>query len=142
MIERDFVERQVPAADARLYRILKQHAERILSEMPRDTDSIADVRRAIAASMKEGDPKLNRVIKQLSMSPRTLERRLKEHGVVFKKLVTDTRRRFALDYLKDRKHTLTEIAFLLGYSEVSAFNRAFKRWTGSTPLDHRRKAAK
>jgi AraC-like DNA-binding protein len=52
--------------------------------------------------------------------------------------VDDTRRHFALKYLRDRKNTLTEIACLLGYSEVSAFNRAFKRWTGSTPLDYRR----
>jgi AraC-like DNA-binding protein len=75
------------------------------------------------------------------MSPRTLERRLKEYGMDFKKLMDDTRRRFALNYLKDRKHTLMEIAFLLGYSEVSAFNRAFKRWTGTTPMEHRRSKA-
>lgn len=142
VMEREFIERQVPAADQRLYRILKQHAERVLSETPRESDLIAAVRRAIAESMREGNPKLDRVIKKLLMSPRTLERRLKEHGVVFKKLVDDTRRRFALNYLRDRKHRLTEIAFLLGYSQVSAFNRAFKRWTGSTPLEHRRKTPK
>ena len=51
----------------------------------------------------------------------------------YKALVDDTRRRFSLNYLRDRKNSLTEIAYLLGYSEVSAFNRAFKRWTGSTP---------
>ena len=39
------------------------------------------------------------------------------------------------------KHTLTEIAYLLGYSDVSAFNRAFRRWTGSTPSDHRKKSS-
>lgn len=142
VMDREFVERQVPAADPRLYRILKQQAERVLREMPRESDLLAAVRRAIAESMREGDLKLARVIKKISMSPRTLERRLKEDGVVFKKLVDDTRRRFALNYLTDRKRTLTEIAFLLGYSEVSAFNRAFKRWTGSTPLDHRRRTAK
>jgi AraC-like DNA-binding protein len=58
--------------------------------------------------------------------------------VQFKALVDDTRRRFAANYLRDRKNTLTEIAFLLGYSELSAFNRAFKRWTGSTPSAYRR----
>ena len=63
------------------------------------------------------------------MSPRTLQRQLKEQGMDFKKLVADTRRRFALSYLGNRSHTLTEIAFLLGYSEVSAFNRAFKTGT-------------
>jgi AraC-like DNA-binding protein len=138
VIERDFVERQVPAADPRLYRILKQHVERILNEMPRESDLLIAVRRAIAESMRDGDPKLARVIKKVSISARTLERRLGEHGVVFRTLVDDTRRRFALNYLRDCKHTLTEIAFLLGYSEVSAFNRAFKRWTGKTPMDYRR----
>jgi AraC-like DNA-binding protein len=56
---------------------------------------------------------------------------------VYRELVSDTRRRFAIAYLKERRRTLTEIAFLLGYSEVSAFNRAFKRWTGSTPSEYR-----
>jgi AraC-like DNA-binding protein len=142
VIERDFVERQVPAADPRLYRILKTHVERILNEMPRKSDFLSAVRRAIAESMRDGDPKLARVTKKISMSRRALQRRLKEHGVVFKTLADDTRRRFALDYLRDRKQTVTEIAFLLGYSEVSAFNRAFKRWTGRTPLDYRRNIGK
>jgi AraC-like DNA-binding protein len=53
----------------------------------------------------------------------------------------DTRRRLAIAYLRDARHTLTEIAYLLGCSEVSAFNRAFKRWTGSTPTDYRGKIA-
>ena len=138
VVEHDFLEREVPAADPRLYRLLKEHAERTLSEMPRADDVLAAVRRAIADAMLEGDPKLERVVSKLSMSARTLERRLKEHGVAFKKLVDDTRRRFALAYLRERNKTLTEIAFLLGYSEVSAFNRAFKRWTGATPLQYRK----
>jgi AraC-like DNA-binding protein len=75
------------------------------------------------------------------MAPRTLQRRLREHGVDFKVLVDDTRRRFSLSYLRDPKNTFTDIAYLLGYSEVSAFNHAFKRWTGSTPSDYRRKAS-
>jgi len=141
VFERDLVNRPVPSTDERLYRILKQHAERILGEMPREDDLLAAIRKSIVESMGEGNLKLARVTKTLSLSPRTLERRLKEHGVSFKQVVDDTRRRLALDYLLDRSHTLTEIAFLLGYSEVSVFNRAFKRWTGSTPLKYRNKTA-
>jgi AraC-like DNA-binding protein len=81
------------------------------------------------------------VAKKMAMSPRTLQRQLKERGMEFKKLVEDTRRRFALSYLKNRRNTLTEIAFLLGYSEASAFTRAFRRWTGSPPLVYRGQAA-
>jgi AraC-like DNA-binding protein len=137
IVGRDFVERDVPHADPRLYRILKQHVERVLTEQPQPDDWLASVRNAIADAMLEGDPKRVRIARKLSISTRTLERRLKEHGVVYRGVVDDTRRQFALAYLKDRSHSLIEIAFLLGYSEVSAFHRAFRRWTGSTPSEYR-----
>jgi AraC-like DNA-binding protein len=142
VVEREFVERQVPAADPRLYRILMRYLDRVLNEMPREDDFLASIRRAIAESIRDGRPDIGDVAKKSAMSPRTLQRRLKEYGSDFKKLTDDTRRRFAINYLRDGKNTLTQIAFLLGYSEVSAFNRAFKRWTGSTPLDYRRTAIK
>jgi AraC-like DNA-binding protein len=138
VIEREFAERQVPAADPRLYGILKQYLERVLEEMPQEDGFLATVRRTIAEVMRDGDPTLARVAKKLAMSPRTVERRLNERGMIFKKLLEDTRRHFAITYLKDRQNSLTEVAFLLGYSELSAFNRAFKRWTGHTPMDYRR----
>jgi AraC-like DNA-binding protein len=133
-----FVEREVPAADKRLYQILKRYLDYVLGEMPREDNLLASVRRATAETMRDGDLNLARVAKQMAMSARTLQRQLKERGVDFKHLTDETRRRFAVNYLKDRKITLTEVAFLLGYSELSAFNRAFKRWSGSTPLDYRR----
>jgi AraC-like DNA-binding protein len=137
-IEREFVERQVPAADERLYPVLTRYLDRALKEIPREDSHLASVRRAVGESLRDGDPTLTQVARKLEMGPRTLQRRLKEYGMDFKALVDDTRRRFSLNYLRDRKHSLTEIAYLLGYSEVSAFNRAFKRWTGSTPSDYRR----
>jgi len=140
VVDREFLERQVPAADPRLYKILRRYLDRVLSEMPREDNFLASMRKAIAEEMRDGDPKLARVAKQLATSPRTLQRRIKEHGFNYKQLTDDTRRRFAMKYLKDRNHTLTQIAFLLGYSEVSAFNRAFKRWTGSTPLKYRKES--
>jgi AraC-like DNA-binding protein len=138
-LEREFIDRQVPAADPRLYPILKRYLDDFLRATPREDDFLSSVRKTITESMGDGHSKLGVVAKHLAMSPRGLQRRLEEHGVDFKALVNDTRRRFAIDYLRNPNHTLTEIAFLLGYSEVSAFNRAFKRWTGSTPSEHRRK---
>ena len=139
VIELSFAERAVPAADQKLYLIMKQYLDQVLSEMPQEDSLFAAIRKAVAELMRDGDPKLARVAKKMAMGSRTLQRRLKEYGFDFKKLVEDTRQRFAVNYLKDRKNSLTEIAFLLGYSELSAFNRAFKRWTGSTPLDYQRK---
>jgi AraC-like DNA-binding protein len=139
VIDREFIERQVPAASRQLYKILKQYLERLLNEMPAENGLIASVRRIIAELIRDGAPKLPRVAKEMAMSPRTLQRQLKEYGVNFKELVENTRRLVALNYLRNPMNTLTEIAFLLGYSELSAFNRAFKRWTGSTPLNYRRR---
>jgi AraC-like DNA-binding protein len=141
VIELSFAERPVPAADQKLYLIMKQYLDQVLSELPQEDSLFAAIRKTIAESMRDGSPELPRVAKKLAMGPRTLQRRLKEYGFDFKKLVEDTRQRFAVTYLKDRKNSLTEIAFLLGYSELSAFNRAFKRWTGTTPLDYQRKLA-
>ena len=141
VIESELLARQVPAADQRLFRIMKQYLERILEEVPQEDGFILTVSRAIAELIKDGNPSLGRTAKKLGMSPRTLQRQLKARHVEFKNLVDDTRRHFAQSYLRDRKTTLTEIAFLLGYSEASAFNRAFKRWTGLTPLAYRRKDA-
>jgi AraC-like DNA-binding protein len=107
--------------------------------MPREDGLLAAVRRAIGEAMRDGDPTLAKVGKKVVTTPRTLQRQLKDHGVDFKRLVDDTRHRFSVNYLRDPTNTLTEIAYLLGYSEVSAFNRAFKRWTGSTPSDYRKK---
>jgi AraC-like DNA-binding protein len=139
VIELSFAERPVPAADQTLYLIMKQYLDQALNELPQEDSLFAAIRKTIAESMRDGSPELSRVAKKLAIGPRTLQRRLKEYGFDFKKLVEDTRQRFAMTYLKDRKNSLTEIAFLLGYSELSAFNRAFKRWTGTTPLDYQRK---
>ena len=139
VMEREFVDRPVAAADPRLYPILRRYLDRVLEEMPREDGLLlAAVRRAIGESMRDGGPTLAQVARKTALSRRTLQRRLKDYGIDFKRLVDDTRRRFSLSYLRDPEHTLNEIGYLLGYSEVSAFNRAFKRWTGLTPSDYRR----
>ena len=142
LVEPEFLDRHVPAADERLYRILRRYLDSVLKEMPREDSVLGEIRRVVGESLRDGDPKLAQVAGKLTTTPRTLQRRLREQGVDFKRVVDDTRRRFSLNYLRDPKHTLTEIAYLLGYSEVSAFNRAFKRWTGATPSSYRRKVAR
>jgi len=140
VMEPELCDRQVPGADHRLYPIMVRYVERVLEAMPREDGLVASVRVFIGEAMREGEPTLGTVARQLTMGPRTLQRRLKAAGADFTDLLTDTRRRLSLQYLDDRRHTITDVAFLLGYSEVSAFNRAFKRWTGSTPLGYRRHA--
>ncbi|HEY1267229.1 MAG TPA: AraC family transcriptional regulator [Candidatus Binatia bacterium] len=140
VIGREFLERQVPAADPHLIPTLKRYLDQVLQAMPREDEFLCSVRKAVAESMRDGGCKLAAVAKRLAISPRSLQRRLEEYGIDFNALLGETRLRFAVEYLKNPSNTLTEVAFLLGYSEVSAFNRAFKRWTGTTPMQHRRKA--
>ena len=79
-----------------------------------------------------------RAAQLLQMSTRTLGRRLEQEGTTFSALLDDLRKRLALRYVATRDLGLSEIAFLLGFSQSGAFHRAFKRWTGHTPLEYRR----
>ena len=73
------------------------------------------------------------VASQLLLTPRTLQRRLKDCGIVFSDLVDVTRRDAAIRQLRNGCSSLTELAFELGYSDPANFTRSFKRWTGRAP---------
>ncbi|RJF87431.1 AraC family transcriptional regulator [Oleomonas cavernae] len=119
--------------DPALLDVLERQADALLDELPRPDDFEQGVRRCIARLAREGEPSLERVANELHCSTRTLHRRLEQRGGSFRGLVDDTRRRLADDYLTDPRLQLAEIAQLLGYSEQSAFTRAYRRWTGRTP---------
>jgi AraC-like DNA-binding protein len=140
VLERGFCDQPIPAADPNLFKIMRRYLDGVLRRVPKEDQTLTLIRRQIAQGLKGGNPELIEVAKLLALSPRTLQRQLRSCGMNFKALVDDTRRRFAIDYLKDSDNTLTQIAFLLGYSEVSAFNRSFKRWTGKTPAEYRRES--
>ena len=72
----------------------------------------------------------------MALSRQTLFRKLKAEGVTFEKVLDELRQRLALDYLRARKVSVNETAYLVGFSDPAAFSRAFKRWTGSSPLRH------
>lgn len=132
------LDRPVPGADRGLLPIVERHLQELLAS--KDAGGWLDqVRNAIAEALCDGAPTIRVVARRLGTSVRTLQRRLGEHGAVFTSLVEDVRRDVALRYLADGKAELTEIAFLTGYSELSAFGRAFRRWTGSTPLAARKR---
>ena len=133
--------RPSPAADPVLSRVVLRHADALLAARPAPAASTADrVRHLLAQAMGEGEATLVAVAAKLRMSERSLQRRLADEGSKFDALLDETRRDLALRYLADRKVAIAEVAYLLGYSEPSAFHRAFKRWTGLTPSEVRRAA--
>jgi AraC-like DNA-binding protein len=123
--------------DPGLLEVLGRQADALLEDLPPGNELEMVVRNRIVRLLREGEPGLERVAASLHMSARTLHRRLAEQGLQFRPLLEDTRRRLALDYLHDRRLHLSEIAELLGYAEQSAFSRAFRRWTGSSPSAYR-----
>jgi AraC-like DNA-binding protein len=141
-LDRATLDRPAVTADPSLSAVIVRHAEALLGSLPAPSASTADrVRRAIADTLGDGDVSLAAIAARLKQSERTLQRHLAEDGVTFDALVEELRRDLALRYLADQRMAIAEIAYLLGYSEPSAFHRAFKRWTGQTPAEARKRAA-
>lgn len=87
--------------------------------------------------LTSGEPSEEALARAMGMSPRTLQRKLGELGLSYKEVLEKTRYDLALRYLDDPHKTVTDITFLLGFSETSAFSRAFKRWNGKAPTSYR-----
>lgn len=117
---------------------LVTHLDADLSEITRAPVLVTQAKAAIAQALSEGAPKMADIAAGLGLSARSFHRRLSEHGLSFQGLTEETRRDLAEGLLQDQSHSLAEIAFLTGFSEQSAFTRAFKRWVGTTPATYRR----
>ena len=129
------------SADSMLAAILAKHAETALSQLGSQSSWSGRVRALIFDSLGKGPFGLVPAAKALLVSERSLQRRLHEEGTSFEKLSDEARHILALAYLRDRRLGIAEVAWLLGYAELAAFYRAFKRWTGVTPVEHRNTAS-
>ncbi len=98
---------------------------------------VDDVRAAIADTLPDGQPSKSQIARRLAMSERTLHRQLADHGATFQTIATRARRDAAESLLTTTRHSIADIAFLTGFSDQTAFTRAFKRWTGTTPAAFR-----
>jgi AraC-like DNA-binding protein len=131
----------LPHADAQLGAFLRQMANEALEKRRGpDASPLGRVREIIAEELARGVPAIDVVAKRMATSERTLRRRLEESGSSFRDLLDDTRAELARSYVRDARMPLSEVAFMLGFSEPSTFHRAFKRWTGTTPAAFRAKA--
>jgi AraC-like DNA-binding protein len=99
---------------------------------------VRDVEALIKDALPTGIPSIHHIADLTAMSNRTLTRRLSETGVTYRDLIKRTQESIAKEMLRNTAQSVGEIAFLTGFSEQSAFNRAFKKWTGLTPSDYRK----
>jgi AraC-like DNA-binding protein len=124
-------------ADARLLGLLRRYADEVLARRVGHDDLVARAERWILENLHTGQVGVARLARSLGMSDRTLARRLAERGLTPAGLADDLRRQLAGKYLAERSFPLGRITYLLGYSDLSAFTRAFRRWTGRTPSEWR-----
>lgn len=129
---------QLASADPSLHRVLREHAERLLGELAPGDSLVEQIRARVLSRLKDGPVAAVDVAATMGVSRRTLTRRLRQQGTSFTELLDDVRRQAAAHYLTTSDHTVEDIAFLLGFSESSAFVRAFKRWHGMAPMAYRR----
>ncbi len=135
LIDRALLDARLPKADATFLRFFGEELERRLSRL-QGPPMATSVRRLLLQGKAETT--MDDVARSLGTSRRTLHRRLREEGTTFDELTMDTRQALAIEHVAARKLPLAEVAYVLGFSEPSAFHRAFKRWTGMTPQAYRR----
>ena len=142
VFEAKVLETTWPRADQRLFTILQHDLDRLLKQTliveGKQKELVAEVQAEIAQLLCGGPPSIDHVARSLNLSARTLQRRLADNGFAFKDLIEATRRQLAENYIKEGQYSLMDTAFMLGYSEVSSFNRAFRRWTDLTPTQYRK----
>ena len=125
-------------ADAMIEGLMRHYGDLRLAALPEQRGELEQLRREIARLLVKGEIGVERLARATGASVRTLQRRLKDMGVSYNELQNDVRRTLALNLLENGTLALSEIAFSLGYSEVSAFNHAFRRWAGQSPGEYRR----
>jgi AraC-like DNA-binding protein len=138
VFDREYADAPMPVSDPVLHSIICARADSLLTAINESQAITLRVRRVIAYSIHQGtEPTALGVARLLHMSRRTLSRRLEDEGTSFTEELDKTRRELGLSYVRESKLSLIEIAFQLGFAHVESFNRAFKRWTGTTPLAYR-----
>lgn len=129
---------RMSGADAGLRTLMDNQARMLLEEFDSRVNLVSELRSALVKVLPDGEPTLDAVARRLGFSERVLQSRLRDAGMSFSAVVDEVRRSLATLYLQRPEVALVDIAFLLGFSEQSAFSRAFRRWTGTSPQLWRR----
>jgi AraC-like DNA-binding protein len=132
-----YLERPITAADTELLGVLERYAERLLDRLHPARTWSARVAELLGRALCDGNPGLGRVARQLGVSQRSLQDRLRREGTSYQAVLDSVRKQLATAHLLEGELSLAEIAFLLGYADQSAFTHAFRKWTGTSPTRYR-----
>lgn len=134
--KQDLAGHAMPGSDPMLLMLIKD-AIRQLGDGGSENGLLDQARQAILTILHLGEPALEHVAHTLGLSEWALQRKLRDQGLSFTQLVDQIRQESAMNHLKQQNLSVTQLASLLGYSETSAFSRAFKRWFGLSPKQWR-----
>lgn len=133
------LETRTAKADTSINKFLVERVEEETKGINISPNEIAsDVEKLIKDALPSGIPSIDHVSEHIGMSSRTLTRRLSERSTTFRDLIKKTQEELSKDLLLNSSRSVGEIAFQTGFSEQSAFNRAFKRWTDQSPTEFRK----
>ena len=126
----------VKYANPDMLQYFENYAQEFLAGIEHQNEYARTVTKIILSKLDDEALSIKKVAKEMSVSVRTLQNRLKDEGVVFSELLTDTRKKLAQKYLTE-DYSVEQITYLLGFSEPSVFRKAFKKWSGVTPREFR-----
>lgn len=118
-----------------IVKLLDRQAKRLLNSEPQPDSYTQQVMGLVISQLRKRKLGIDVVADDLSMSVRSLQMKLKEEGTSYQKLLNRIREQLAIAFLQERKYSKSEIADLLGFSEISVFSRTFKKWTGQSPSE-------
>lgn len=133
---KEIILKSLPTANADLARVNEEIVAAYLEQIDQGTVS-KQVRMRLIEQLSSGHVSQDSIASSLFMSTRTLQRKLQEEGTSYKELLSETRHELAMRYMSSSSSPISEVAYLLGFSEVGNFTRAFKRWTGMAPTEYR-----
>lgn len=136
--DKSILDYQLWQAEPELLQLHEQLALEKLQKLAR-YDLVDDVRRAIGATLEQGDTTLETVSQQLNITPRRLRSQLSDANTSFQQILSDYRCKLAKRLLANTNESVERIVYLTGFSEPSTFYRAFKRWTNETPVEYRKR---
>jgi len=132
---------QLPAANAELARQNDQVVLSLLARMDRE-DIIAQVRASVVDLLPSGECSKEKIAERLNMSERTLQGRLAMKNTSYRDLLNETRKELAEQYISQGLRSFSDVTYLLGFSDISSFSRAFRGWTGLSPSVYRERYLK
>jgi AraC-like DNA-binding protein len=133
MTDASWLARKTPLPSRYVCGILSERAEALLKSLESSTSTRGRVESLLIPTLHTGDASMDRIAGKLALSRQTIFRKLKAEGTTFQKLLDELRHKMALHYLGEKKVSVNQTAYLVGFSDPAAFSRAFKRWTGSSP---------